>query len=44
MTGVFQHHLRHHQEPAALAEALVGWANSRGGKDNITVVVARVTA
>jgi serine/threonine protein phosphatase PrpC len=29
-------------EPLALAEALVGWANEQGGHDNITVALARV--
>lgn len=28
-------------EPAALAEALVAWANAQGGHDNITVALAR---
>ena len=28
-------------EPLALAEALVGWANAQGGKDNISVALAR---
>jgi len=27
--------------PLALAEALVGWANARGGRDNISVALAR---
>ena len=30
-------------EPIALAEALVGWANARGGQDNITVALARLS-
>ena len=29
-------------EPAALALALVGFANAQGGQDNITVTLARV--
>ncbi len=28
-------------EPLPLAESLVGWANARGGKDNISVALAR---
>ena len=28
--------------PLALAEAMVGWANARGGKDNISVALARI--
>ena len=31
-------------EPVGVASGLVKWANGRGGKDNITVVLARVTA
>lgn len=31
-------------EPLPLAEALVAWANEQGGKDNITVALARRTA
>ncbi len=31
-------------EPAALALALVGFANAQGGQDNITVTLARVEA
>ncbi len=31
-------------EPTALAGALVDWANAQGGRDNITVALARVTA
>ncbi len=31
-------------DPLALAEALVGWANDQGGKDNITVALARHTS
>lgn len=30
-----------HPEPLALARALVRWANEQGGKDNITVALAR---
>jgi len=29
-------------EPLALAGALVGWANTQGGQDNITVALARI--
>jgi serine/threonine protein phosphatase PrpC len=29
-------------EPLALAEALVAWANAQGGQDNITVALARI--
>ena len=29
-------------EPVALAEALVAWANGRGGQDNITVALIRL--
>ena len=29
-------------DPLALAVALVGWANDRGGKDNISVTLARL--
>ena len=28
-------------EPLALAEALVAWANAQGGRDNISVALAR---
>ena len=31
-------------EPVGVASGLVKWANGQGGKDNITVVLARVTA
>lgn len=44
MASVFSLHLRSTPSPAALAEALVNWANDEGGKDNVTVVVARVEA
>lgn len=42
MSALFTAQLSRTPSPSALAEALVGWANDRGGKDNITVVVARV--
>ena len=29
-------------EPLALAGALVSWANSQGGQDNISVALARI--
>jgi serine/threonine protein phosphatase PrpC len=29
-------------EPLALAGALVDWANAQGGKDNISVALARI--
>ena len=29
-------------EPLARAEALVEWANQQGGRDNITVTIARI--
>jgi serine/threonine protein phosphatase PrpC len=32
----------HGSEPSALAEALVRWANEQGGRDNITVALARL--
>ncbi|MCB7136385.1 protein phosphatase 2C domain-containing protein [Cellulosimicrobium marinum] len=31
-------------DPAALADALVRWANAQGGRDNITVALARLAA
>ena len=31
-----------HVAPAPVAEALVAWANGQGGRDNITVVLARI--
>ncbi|MCU1431994.1 MAG: protein serine/threonine phosphatase, partial [Actinotalea sp.] len=31
-----------HGEPLAMAEWLVAWANAEGGRDNITVVLARL--
>ena len=42
MEQLFTHVLQQNPAPPAVAEALVAWANSPGGKDNITVVVARV--
>lgn len=30
-----------HRSPGAIAEALVAWANEQGGRDNITVALAR---
>ncbi|MFT3886635.1 MAG: protein phosphatase 2C domain-containing protein [Arachnia sp.] len=30
------------ESPAAVAEALAAWANEQGGRDNVTVVLARV--
>lgn len=42
MGEVFHRHVAQGPEPGALAEALVAWANGEGGKDNITVVVARL--
>lgn len=42
MEQLFTHVLQQNPAPPAVAEALVAWANSQGGKDNITVVVARV--
>lgn len=32
----------HDQDPAATAGALVSWVNSRGGRDNVSVVLARL--
>ena len=29
-------------DPLALSSALVGWANDQGGKDNISVALARL--
>jgi protein phosphatase len=34
---------RHAQDPEAACRELVDLANSRGGEDNITVIVCRVT-
>jgi serine/threonine protein phosphatase PrpC len=31
-------------DPLALSSALVGWANDQGGKDNISVALARIEA
>ncbi|WP_052460145.1 PP2C family protein-serine/threonine phosphatase [Tessaracoccus massiliensis] len=42
MSALFSEHLGRTSGPAALAESLVNWANEQGGKDNITVVLARV--
>ncbi|MDO5676666.1 MAG: PP2C family protein-serine/threonine phosphatase [Propionibacteriaceae bacterium] len=44
MAEVFTRHAERTADPAALAEALIGWANAQGGKDNITAVVARIEA
>lgn len=42
MTTVFHEHLARCPDPVTLAESLVAWANAEGGKDNITVVLARI--
>ncbi|GAA4905749.1 hypothetical protein GCM10025789_26410 [Tessaracoccus lubricantis] len=42
MSALFSAQVSRSPSPAALAEALVAWANEQGGKDNVTVVVARV--
>lgn len=44
MGPLFNGFLHDGSSPAHLAESLVGWANAQGGKDNVTVVVARVEA
>jgi serine/threonine protein phosphatase PrpC len=36
--------LDHGSDPLALADALVDWANTQGGVDNITVALARIGA
>lgn len=43
MREVFTSQAAHAVEPVALAERLVDWANEAGGRDNITVVLARIT-
>lgn len=42
MSELFAATVRADASPAAVAESLVSWANGQGGKDNVTVVVARV--
>lgn len=42
MSALFSAHLAQAADPGALSESLVAWANAQGGKDNITVVVARL--
>lgn len=42
MQAVLEGFLALDPTPAAVAEALVEWANERGGKDNITATLARV--
>lgn len=42
MWEVFADQLRQGPAPRQLAEGLVAWANAQGGKDNVTVVVARI--
>ncbi len=42
MSGRFEWALTGSAAPERLAETLVAWANDQGGRDNITVVVARI--
>ena len=42
MAALVHQHVAASPSPDHLAESLVGWANDQGGKDNITVVVARI--
>ncbi|NHB83709.1 protein serine/threonine phosphatase 2C family protein [Tessaracoccus sp. HDW20] len=42
MSALFTRTVATQVAPAAVAEALVGWANGQGGRDNITVVVVRI--
>ncbi|OMG58881.1 PP2C family serine/threonine-protein phosphatase [Tessaracoccus sp. ZS01] len=42
MSALFSACVSRYPNPPALAESLVAWANDQGGKDNITVVVARI--
>lgn len=44
MASLFARTLPQASAPDALAEALVAWANEQGGRDNITVIVARFEA
>lgn len=42
MCRVVTHYVGADPRPESVAEGLVGWANEAGGKDNITVAVARL--
>lgn len=42
MAAVFATHLALGAAPGRLAESIVEWANQQGGRDNITVVLARI--
>lgn len=42
MGAVFQEFRGRSESPSDVAEGLVAWANEQGGRDNITVTVARV--
>ncbi len=42
MSDTFQEVLSRSSNPGQVAENLVSWANARGGRDNITAVVARI--
>lgn len=42
MSALFSTHLAIGASPAQLTESLVAWANEQGGRDNITVVLARI--
>ena len=39
---VHEHAATHDDDPLDTARALVGWVNARGGRDNVTVVLARL--
>lgn len=43
LVNQFWHNLPEGEGPAGLARALVGWANAQGGRDNISVCLARIT-
>lgn len=42
MAAAFEEFRARSERPSDIAEGLVDWANAQGGKDNITVTVARV--
>ena len=43
LAGVFAEHAAGAPTPAEGAEALAAWANAQGGRDNVTVVLIRIT-
>jgi serine/threonine protein phosphatase PrpC len=43
LAAVFAAHAAAAPTPSEGAEALAAWANAQGGRDNVTVVLVRIT-